>query len=74
MQWSGRWARGAIEAIHLRSGLEGAGVDGDDGIQRRPAIVVGLDAIEVVTHHLHTGDLAAVNRGVNAANGGFVQQ
>ena len=75
MQWSGRWARVcAIEAIHLGGRLERARIDGDDGVDGRPAIVVGLDAIEIVTDHLHASDLARIERLVNAPHRGFIEQ
>ena len=75
MQWSGRCgARRAIEAVHLRGRLERARIHGDDGVQRRTAIVVGVDAIEIVTDHLHAGGLAAIDRLVDAPHRRFIEQ
>ena len=39
-----------IEAIHLSSGVERTRVHGQNRVERRPLVVVRLDAAEVVFH------------------------
>ena len=63
---------GLVEAIHLGRGRERAPVDRDDRVQRRAAIVVGVDAIEVMLHHLRAGGLPGIKGAMDGANRGFV--
>jgi hypothetical protein len=38
------------------------------------AIVVGVDAIEIVLHHLHAGGLLGIKCPMDGADRGFVEQ
>ena len=77
MQCSGRlYARGRDreQAIHLLGRLDRPRVDGNDRIHAGAAVVVGLDAIEVMTDHLRARHLLRIERGVNAADRCFVEE
>lgn len=50
---------------------EGGGVEGDDAVDRRALLVVGLDPVQVELHELARGEFAGEDGGLDIGDGGL---
>ncbi len=67
-----RQARLGEAAVQLVSVLRRAGIDGDDGVDRRPVLVVGIDAADVSVHQPPARQTPGAHSVVDLGDGGFL--
>jgi hypothetical protein len=61
-----------LPGVERVGGDERVRIDHDDRVERRPLLVVRLDAVEIHLHELPAGDLARFERGVDVGDGRFL--